>query len=213
MRTIDQLLSRAASQIKNPVDNYHDIMERLQLKLGSVEIAIPDSLQEIQTMKRANKKLLRAMEVEEISTGDARIKYQESLIDMYEKAGKFKDAKVVKKILKAEALARVWVDCSKARGLNKGGGLSYVLEPTDPAEPPTNDCQEWSKVTDPTEVRAKVSQRLQQHFSQSKGCNLTSPPLDVTMDFEGNCEKAEAILNGTFGYSIVDETKKWLLES
>ena len=102
-------------------------MERLQLvKLGSVEFAIPASLQEIQAMKRANKKLLRAMEMEEISTGDARIRYQESLIDMYEKAGKFKDAKVVKKILKAEASARVWVDCSKARGLNKGGGLSYV---------------------------------------------------------------------------------------
>jgi len=200
------------SQIQNPGDDYSEAMDSLQLKLGSLEVTIPPTFQEMKQLRRANMSILKAMEKVEIQSGDARSRYQDSLIEMYEKAGQTLSATAVRKIKRCEALSRVWTDVSIARGANKGGGLSYILTPEDTEDDPAT-CQQWVKVMDPKEVRAKITQRLQQHFSQSKDCNLTSPPLDITMDFEGTCEKAEAILNGTFDYSQMDQSTQWLLEN
>ena len=122
----------------------------------------------------------------------------------------------MKMIQRGEAMANVWRDCAAARGKNREDGLSCVLIPEDPEADPAVwakvKTNKWEKVTDPPDVRAHVADRLQQHFSQSKDCNLTSPPLDVTMDFEGTCAKAEAILNGTYDLDQVDETTQWLLQ-
>ena len=212
LRNIESLLKLAMFQIRNPSDNYSEAMDKLQLKLGSLDIDIPPTIQEIRQLRSANMQVLKAMEVHELKTGSARSQYQDSLIEMYKKAGKSLSATAVRRIQRAEATAKVWVDVSAARGLNKGGGLSHVMVPEDPAEDPTT-CQEWKKVDDPQEIRIKVAERLQQHFSQSKDCNLTSPPLDITMDFEGTCAKADAILNGTYDYSDMDQPTQWLLEN
>jgi hypothetical protein len=48
---------------------------------------------------------------------------------------------------------------------------------------------------------AAINKRLQEHFSQTKQCTWTPPLLDVTMDFTACCEKAEAILTGTYNES------------
>jgi len=167
LRNIESLLKLAMFQIRNPSDNYSEAMDKLQLKLGSIDITIPPTIQEIRQLRSANMQVLKAMEIQEHKTGSARSRYQDSLIEMYEKAGKTLSATAVRRIKRAEATARVWVDVSAARGLNKGGGLSHVLIPEDPAEDPAT-CQEWTKVDDPQEIRSKVAQRLHQHLSQSK---------------------------------------------
>lgn len=210
LRNIEALLRLAMYQLRNPQDDYLEAMDNVRLKLGSLDIEIPPTIEELRQMRAQNLKLLRVMEREELKIGGARSDHQTSLIDMYKQAGQTLSAKAVKKIQRAEAMNRVWQECAQARGLNKNQGLAYVLVPEDPEEDPKT-CTRWKKVDDPIEVRSKVSARLQKHFSQAKDCNLTSPPLDVTMDFEGTCAKAEAILNGTYDTSQMDDTTQWLL--
>ena len=98
-----------------------------------------------------------------------------------------------------------------ARGLDKGGGLSYVQVPEDPEENPKT-CQEWKTLTDPTEVETAIRARLEKHFSQSKDCNLTSPPMDLTMDFAAADERANQILSGTYDCTELDDMTTALIE-
>ena len=135
-----------------------------------------------------------------------------SLVDYYRAIGQELTAKAVEMIQRGEAMNRVWKQCEAARGLNKDGGLSYVLVPENPEEDP-KQCEQWKKLQDPKEVKAALLERLRKHFSQSKDCQLTSPPIDVTMDFEGSCEKANAILTGQYDTSGLDETTGWLIEA
>jgi hypothetical protein len=74
---------------------------------------------------------------------------------------------------------------------------SHLLVPgIDGANPKT--CQEWREVDCPEEIDRLLQERNQQHFGQSKDCNLTKEPFDFTMLFEGACHRAEALLEGTF---------------
>ena len=211
LRNIESILRLAMSQHANPDDDYSDAMDNLFLKLSSNSLVVPESLEEIKQLRKQNKKVLRAMEFDEMKTSSARNSHNDSLIAMYEAAGRPLSAQAVRMIQKGEASKKVWKQCAAARGLDKGGGLSYVLVPATEGEDP-KECETWVKIDDPPQVRDRVTQRLQQHFSQAKDCNLTSPPLDVTMDFEGSCAKAAAILNGTYDTSNLDEATTWLIE-
>ena len=211
LRNIEALLKSAISQFTNPQDDYLERIDRIKLKLNSIGFEIPPTIQECRMLRQQNKKMLRALERDELRSGAARENHLDSLITYYQQGGVKLSEKAVKKIKRAEANAKVWKQVAAARGLNRGGGLSHVWVPQqdwmDPAK-----CREWKKIDDPAKVREAVSARLQLHFSQSKDCNLTSPPLDVTMDFEGTCHKAESILNGTYNTDNMDEATKWLLE-
>jgi hypothetical protein len=57
-------------------------------------------------------------------------------------------------------------------------------------------------------VTKAINDRLQIHFGQAKQCAWTNPPLDVTMDFNACCEKAETMLTGTYNTQELDSTTK-----
>ena len=212
LRSIDSILALSIRQFYKPQDDYREIMDKLLLKLGSIGMDMPPTLEVARNLRKQNLKNLRAMEKDECLYSTNRRKFQNSLIDNYDQAGVSLSAAAVKRIKSAEEMAEVWRQCAAARGLTKEGGLAYVLVPEDPDADPKTWKGNWIKIDDQKEVQEKVTARLQKHFSQSKDCNLTSPPLDVTMDFEGTCAKAEAILNGTYDLTQVDETTQWLLE-
>ena len=157
-------------------------------------------------------KVLVATEKEEFKKAKLRSEHLDSLANQYDTEGKSNEARRLHQQRRAEATARVWKKCAAARGLTNEGGLSHVLIPTDPNDNPKT-CTEWTRVDDPAEVEALLTERNQKHFGQSKNCNLTSPPLDVTMDFEGSCDKAEHLLNGTMDLTHMDSTTRWLLEN
>jgi hypothetical protein len=106
----------------------------------------------------------------------------------------------------------VWKKCAHARGLTKTGGISHVLVPEDPREDPKTSTT-WKKLEDPLEVIQAINNRLQVHFGQAQHCTWTNPPLDVTMDFDACCEKAEAMLTGTYESQELDSTAKWIVDN
>jgi hypothetical protein len=71
------------------------------------------------------------------------------------------------------------------------------LVPENPDDDPKT-CTSWRREDCPEEIVALLQERNRKHFGQSKGCNLTSPPFDFTMEFCGVLHRAEALLDGTF---------------
>ena len=115
----------------------------------------------------------------------------------YEASGDKDEAKIIRRIQRAEKVKKVFQKCRKAMKKNQHGGLASLLVPEDPEEDP-KACDNWRRVECPEEIVALLQERNQKHFGQSKECNLTSDPFDFTMEFEGVCHRAEAILNGVF---------------
>ena len=74
LRNIESLLKLAMFQIRNPSDNYSEAMDKLQLKLGSLEIEIPPTIQEIRQLRKANMQVLKAMEIDEFKKWNRAIK-------------------------------------------------------------------------------------------------------------------------------------------
>ena len=214
LRNINSILRLAIHMKLNPHEDCEHAMETRQAKLGSIGITIPDDVDDCRRFQRENLKVLRATEKQEIQSSQARQKHQEAKIQEYVDCGNEAAAKAVRKIQRAEATAAVYQQCAAARGKTQDGGLTYVRVPLDPTQnPKTCPPHAWKELHDPTEVAEAIRHRLQLHFSQAKGCNLTSPPFDITMDFDAACDKAEQILTGTFNTTALDGMTKALLDS
>ena len=174
----------------------------------------PESLESCRQCLREQLTLLRTTEKQERQNGPTRKAHQETLIKQCTDAKTPQSAemaKILQRMIRAEATSAVYQQCAHARGLTKEGGLSYVEVPADPTVDP-KQCEDWRRVDDPVEVEEAIRDRLRKHFSQAKECNLTSPPLDTTMLFTAACEKAEQILTGTFDSSQMDELTAALLD-
>lgn len=211
LRNIDNILKLAIHQFTSQYDHTETLEDR-QAKLGSETVTVPNTLQECKCLQNENFKLLKLTEQEEHKTAKLRAEHLKSLAYQYEDSGDADAAKCLRQQHRAEATARVWKKCAAACGLTHEGGLSHVLMLTEPTDDPKT-CTEWTKVDEPEEMNAILTACNQKHFGQSKNCNLTTPPLDVTMDFEGTCKKAEKLLTGTMETDKLDEATKWLLEN
>jgi rubrerythrin len=212
MRNIEHLLRLQRHQLTSEQDHKESIQRRLA-QLNEPNFHLPGNKENCERLLKATQKDLRRMEKEERETAKRRRQHQQELQASYWEADDAKSAKIVQQIQKAEEMARVWKKCAAARGLTQEGGLSYLLVPEDPDISP-KQCNEWRRIDDQEEINDRLQVRNQKHFGQAKGGKLTSPPFDITMDFEGTCAKAEAILAGTFqAPEELDDTTEWLLDS
>jgi hypothetical protein len=84
---------------------------------------------------------------EELKTRKLCQAHQANLLKDLEAKGHFKEAKHIHGMQTAEEKAQLWKKCTAARGLNKEGGLTYLLVPTDPNADP-KECEQWTRVDD-----------------------------------------------------------------
>ena len=75
------------------------------------------------------------------------------------------------------------------------------MMPEDSTQEP-KECENWIRVDCPQEILALRQEQNWEHFGQSANCNLTTAPLDLTMEFTGACSRAEAMLNGTYAKNL-----------
>ena len=211
MRNINSLLKLAVHQFTSKYDHQEDI-DKLQQSLGSYQIQLPDTRAECQQLYKEHLKLFKEVINKERQTGQLRKTHQKDLISKYEEEGDKEKAKRIRRLMRAEATARVFRKCAAARGKVNEGGLSHVLVPTTPGADPKT-CTDWTRVDDPEALTQILTDRNQKHFGQAKNCTWTSPPLDVTMEFEGTCEKADRILTGTYDTSDLNEATQWLIDN
>jgi hypothetical protein len=195
MKTIDKLTTIIIRRMQKQ-DEDQETLQDLKHKLQHVGVTLPLVIEDYKSLRKNNRKEMVTMIKSEIKHGTVRHDYQTMAIEEAEKAGNKEKARRIRQIQRAEAISHVWKKCAHARGLTKTGGISQVLVPEEPNEDPKT-CTTWKKLEDPPEIIKAITDRLQVHFGQAKDCTWTTPPLDVTMDFEACCKKAEAILTST----------------
>jgi len=210
-RNIVVLLKLLLHQATGRYDYSESIARRQQL-LGPASVSLPSTADQIRAKLRLEKKHLAEQETQERMHRTMRDAHLADMIETSSNAGNNAKAKLLRRLRRAEEVSRVFRKCAAARNKLQEGGLNHVLVPRDPGEDP-KQCTEWRRIDDPPEITATLEARNQAHFGQSKNCNLTSPPLDITMDFEGSCAKAEAILNGTYPQGDLNEPTRWLLDN
>ena len=214
LRNINSILLMSIRMKLFPEDDCCEAMEIRQAKLGSVGITIPETVEDCKKFQRENLKTLRATEAAELQNAKTRKNHQEATIAAYTDSGDTQGAKIIQRIRRAEATAEVFRQCAAIRGRTNAGGLTYVKVPVDPTMDP-KQCQsdnQWRDVVDPHEVATAIRERLQKHFSQARDCNLTSPPFDITMNFDAACDRAEQILAGTYNTNELDDTTAAILD-
>ena len=108
--------------------------------------------------------------------------------------GNKEHAQLLRRIKRGEETKRLFRKLAVARGKTHEGGLSHISVPADPECTDYKNCQEWKDVDDPEEMDRLLAERNRDHFGQSGDANLCMPPVDILMDFEGSCAKADAIL-------------------
>ena len=214
LRHINALLKMVIRQKKCPEEDCAEAIQIRSNKLGNIGIEIPESIEDCTKYLRENTKVLKDTVAAEMKDSQNRRRYQEASIQAYTDSGNTGAADIVKKIQRAEATAQVFKQCAFLRGKTKEGGLTYVRVPVDSTRDPKSckDDQDWKDLVEPAEVASAIRARLQKHFSQAKDCNLTSPPFDITMNFDAACERAEQILTGTLDTTELDDMTTALLE-
>ena len=211
MRDIDNLLRMELTQRTTDTD-YSKTIEILTARLGCDTITIPAGTPELRAYHRAHVKTFKKMIREEMKTGELRIQHQEDLISQYIAEGNHKQAKILRRMQRAEAMERVWMKCRVARGLKKGG-LSHIEVPTNPNDNPRT-CTDWTTVDDQAEMVDHIQSHLGKHFAQSANRTLTTPPLDVTMKFSATCEMANSMLQGRFDTSQLNNPAlEWIVDN
>ena len=91
-------------------------------------------------------------------------------------------------------------------------GLTTIKIPRDPAvtsdermkELPDNDST-WKTVRIPEEIEKLVLERNQRHFGQAEGTPFTQNPLSMDVKYNGSGLQAEAILEGTYDTTSLEE--------
>ena len=214
MRNITRYLKAVIQCLAHPGEEWDDIMSSHRSKLELLGMECPDTLEACRQCLKEHLKTLKATEKEERRSQPNRTAHQEKLIKEYTDSNTehgSEMAKVLQRMMRAEATSAVFRQCAHARGLNKEGGLTYVEVPADPEADP-KQCQDWRRVDDPVEVEEAIRQRLKTHFSQARDCNLTSEPFDTTMLFSATCDRADQILTGTIDTSQMDDMTAALLD-
>jgi hypothetical protein len=211
MKMVDKVINMIIRRLKHQ-EEYADSLEDLQQKLRVAGVEIPQDLEGYQSLRRTNKQALTKAIKEELRTGNLRQKFQDEAIKDALARGNKEKARRIQQVQRAEAISHVWKKCAHARGLTTTGGISHVYIPEDPTEDPKT-CNNWKRVEDPPEVIRAINERLLKHFGQAKDCTWTTPPLDVTMDFEACCSKAEAILTGTYETDGLDPAATWIINN
>ena len=179
LRIIVRLHQLIISQMRTGYD-LGDSISSTKTKLGSVGVAIPETLAAAIAAHRGYKKELHATIKEEETNRHLRKTHLDKLADTYEAHGDQKTAAIIRRIQRAEATKKVYTKCRTARGLNNHGGISYLLVPENPNQDPKL-CENWRRVDCPEEIIALLTERNIKHFGQSANCNLTKEPLDFTM--------------------------------
>ena len=211
MRHIRQHMKAVIQCLACEEEEWEDVLNDHRDKLQLLGVDCPMDLESCRQFLKEHEKTLRATEAQELKDAPNRRKFQEMAIQSYTDAGNTEAAKIMRRIQRAEATSAVFQQCAHARGLTKEGGLSCVEVPVDPEHDP-KQCTDWQRVDDPQQVEAAIRARLKKHFSQAKDCNLTSPPMDVTMKFTAACDLAEQTLTGTLDTTDLDDMTTDLME-
>jgi len=190
--------------------DYSRAIERLQLQYNEIPRSIPTNHCEIE---EGYKQAINALRTVRQEAREIRNLFLDSKAAQYAALEETGKAHIVRRILRAETMSRVYRKIKFIRQRNQRGSLASIKVPRDPSvretaamkELPDNDAN-WRTIRIPEEIERKLLERNQQHFGQAEGTPFTKEPLSMQIKYDGTGIHAEAILQGTYDASGLEET-------
>ena len=119
-------------------------------------------------------------------------------------------AKILRNIRVSEAIKRVYDKIRAFRNTNTPKGITQVEIPCDEADDPKT-CSHWRTIDIPTEVLHHLQTRNRRHFGQAHGTPFTIAPYAQQFGFKGDTSQADAVYNGTYDWTSVEDPEVKLL--
>ena len=185
------------TQARQKMDLSKAIQHTTTLMHNNATPSTPSTLQECQRLLRRAQKTLRRIRRQAL---EKRTEHLETLAAKYKFSGESDKAKIIKRIQKAEAIAR----CYKK--------LRWILHPPKPGvtfiqQPDNNGTIQT--LYDRQQIEQAILERNQKHFNQCAGTPFTVPPLK-SLSWAADSILAEQILQGE--YNIPEVTDDSLLQ-
>lgn len=140
-------------------------------------------------VQTALRKAQKALRVAVKKAPDIRRTFLEDRADAEAAAHNRDSAKVLKRIVNAEASKSTFNNLRRFLSKTKSGALSSIMVPGD--EPDT-----WERIYDQTQITATLIERNKKHFGQAHGTPFTVSPLQNWLGYHGTSQLADAVLRG-----------------
>ena len=150
-----------------------------------------ECVQQLRNVRREVKKIIK-------KSFARREEEQQAKIQELEDSARRSDqsqAKIIRRIKRAEALKRLFETLNRARNSNVRQGVTRLEIPKHHQDDPKN-CTDWQIVGIP-----------RQHFGQAHGTPFTIPPLSEVLSFTGEGQVAnDTILSGVWDHPELSES-------
>ena len=169
---------------------------------------IPETIQECKVLLRQTQ---REIKQKEKHVATHRRNDLNSMKERLLAKGDKKGAKQVKQQIIAENTKEVFRKLRQFSGSSKGGGLTRLEVPKDPAEKNYKTCKEWITITTPEEIEEHLRDNKRRHFGQADGTFPTVPPFSEWVDWGASTHTSELILEGNFTSEQLDVLQQELI--
>ena len=190
------VLTKCLSMVRTGRDCIEAINSHLDKGIFSDSLAPTTKHECVQQLRNARREVRKIVK----ESYARREEEQQAKIAELEASSRLDDqeqAKIIRRIKRAEALKRLFETLNRARTSSVRQGVTQLEIPKHPQEDPKT-CTEWQIIDIPTEIVEHLQKRNRQHFGQAHGTPFTVPPLSRALEFTGEGQGANEILSGTW---------------
>ena len=180
-RTKIVMLTKCLSMLRTGYDISSAIQKHLQDGTCS-DTLFPRNKEEcVQQLRSAKKEVKDIIRESFLRREEEQQRKIEALEASARKADK-QQAKIIRRIRRAEALKKLQEAVNKARTTKIRQGVTRLEIPKHPDDDPKN-CTEWQTIDVPSEIVHHLQTRNQKHFGQAQGTPFTVPPYQLHFNY------------------------------
>ena len=121
-----------------------------------------------------------------------------------------KHAQTLRQMIQKERRRQMFRKLKVLRDTSGATGVTRIEVPVPPDMDP-KACTQWETIDIPSEVLAHLQTRNRRHFGQARETPFTSPPLSDDFGYCGDTIEAQALLEGTYDLTCIDDPSVLLL--
>ncbi|KAI2499828.1 hypothetical protein MHU86_14645 [Fragilaria crotonensis] len=207
-----RILKKALFQLRRGIDHSETLRMAKDLNIYSEETPAMTQVQCTRSLREA-KREVKELVRESFTKRETEMKEKILQCEISAKESDKKQAAILKRILRAEALKKLAEKIRRHRSPELRQGITRIEIPShDPSDDPKS-CTEWQTIDIPTEIVSQLQNRNRKHFGQAHGTPFTTHPLVDLLGFSGAGEESDNILHGgSTDFPDLDDIVRLLLD-
>jgi hypothetical protein len=201
-RQLVTILSKCNTMLRTGLDHQTQIQQYIATSKDIMFVA-PTTRQECNRRHRLAKRIVSEIIQTSFERRDKEMNQRIKALETSIKRGAKAQAKILRRIRRAEVLKKVFGKLRNLRNPHMRKGITRIEVPIHQGADPRS-CVEWKQIDVPTDVLLHLQQRNREHFGQAHGTPFTVLPLANDLGYRGDGVAAEHILNGTYDSQHLD---------